>query len=478
MQNTNYFERYRLLLDDWASFQTTLNQPLPTCIWTNTLRILPQQLADIFAADGLILEPFSWYPGGFKVPANFKPGRHWAYWAGLYQIQEEVSMLPTVFLDPQPYEHVLDLCAAPGNKTAQIAVQMHNQGTVVCNDINTGRMRAVRQTLERLGLVNVTTVSADGANYPKAAGLFDKVLVDVPCSCEGTSRKDPAVLGRARTGFLGKRGGLQVALLQKAVQRCKPGGRIVYATCTYAPEENERVVDAVLTHYGLHTVQLRPVNLPNLKTAPGLTTWGDQSFQPSLAHTMRIWPHHNDTGGFYVAVIEKLAQADPPALSDNFIETDRTPDQIVPPEIMTMLADDFGLTAQIFDSYHLTRQSRKKIYITAKTHQPPQIPAPDAQGMIFINTGTRYPKLSTAAAQLLGPHATRNFINVTRSQLDAYLRRQVMTISATQTRHCTRAGYVLVKYEGYVLGVGMYQPNEFGGVVASLFPKSWSLGRP
>ncbi len=136
---------------------------------------------------------------------------------------------PALLLQPEPGQRILDLCAAPGNKTAQLAVSMANRGTVVANDINYSRMRAVRHTLDRLGLVNTSITTADGANIPKTAGQFDMVLADVPCSGEGMARKDPLVLLRAGPELAYKKQGLQIALLRKAVQRCKPGGRIVYA---------------------------------------------------------------------------------------------------------------------------------------------------------------------------------------------------------------------------------------------------------
>ncbi|MEM7346677.1 MAG: RsmB/NOP family class I SAM-dependent RNA methyltransferase [Chloroflexota bacterium] len=183
------FERYRPIVDDWHAFQDKILAPLPVCVWTNTLRLTPEALANFMAEDGLPFEQLGWYPQGFKLPAGIKPGNQWPYLAGLYHVQEEVSMMPVQMLDPQPGERVLDLCAAPGNKTAQIAIALENRGTVIANDINFGRLKALRQSIEWLGITNITTTVYDGGNYPREAGLFDKILVDAPCSCEGTSRR-------------------------------------------------------------------------------------------------------------------------------------------------------------------------------------------------------------------------------------------------------------------------------------------------
>lgn len=466
------FERYRPLINDWAAFEAALQRPLPTCLWTNTLRIRPEALAPLLAAD-VPIEPLAWHPGGFKLPAEAKPGRQWPFLAGLCHVQEEVSMLPLRFLDVYPGQRILDLCAAPGNKTAQIAVQMQNRGTVVANDISAGRMRALRQVQERLGLLNITTTVYDGANYPGAAGLFDRVLVDAPCSCEGTSRKEPAVLTRIGRAISLKRSGGQKALLRKAVQLCKPGGRIVYATCTYAPEENEAVVDAIVQEQA-GAVRLLPARLDDFNASEGLTEWAGQTFDPSLRRALRVWPHQNDTGGFFIAVLERLAgenrrvdDTPPPTISPD------TPP--LPIDLLRHLAERFGLTAKRLVPYILVRQSARRIYALAPDHHPPVAPRPDASGLLFMKTRLKYPKLSTAAAQVFGSAASHNYIDTDQAQIEAYVNRQSFPVSARQTQTCTGVGYVLVRHQGFTLGVGLYRPDQAGGgVVESMYPKGWS----
>jgi len=140
------FTRYQDLIDDWDAFQEAIKRPLPTTIWVNTLRISPEQLQDLL---DIPIEPIPWHPGGFRLPSDFPAGRHWAYLAGLYHIQEEVSMLPVRFLNMQSGERALDLCAAPGNKSAQIGVALNNRGLLVANDRSRGRMRAATLLLRR-----------------------------------------------------------------------------------------------------------------------------------------------------------------------------------------------------------------------------------------------------------------------------------------------------------------------------------------
>ena len=301
----SFVERYRPIIDDWDAFVDAIQRPLPTCIWTNTLRTSPDQVVEQLRNHGLSCEPLPWLPHAFKLPSDVRIGNQLAYGIGLYHVQEEASLLPIPLLDPQPGERIIDLCAAPGNKTAQIGVRMENRGTLVANDRNYGRLWTMRSTLDRLGLANVTTTCYDAANYPPESGHFDRVLVDVPCSCEGTSRKHPDVLEDATLSE--SLIGTQKAILRRAVQRCRPGGRIVYATCTYAPEENEAVVDHVLGTMGADQLSVRPARIDGVTSSPGLTEWKGDTFDPSLSRAMRVWPHQNDTGGFFVAVLEKSA---------------------------------------------------------------------------------------------------------------------------------------------------------------------------
>ncbi len=318
-----YYERYREIVDCWAGFRASLLTPQPVTLWANPLRTTGDALVQTLRAEnGCELEPIAWAPGAYRWPADAgSPGRTTAYALGHYAVQEEAALLPVRLLDPRAGERVLDLCAAPGNKTAQIAVAMQNQGTVVANDARWARLAPVRRVLERLGILNVVATVEDGAIFPDGAGRFDAVLADVPCSCDATVRKSPKVVLRQDERRRPQVRGLQRAILRRAVDLCRPGGRVVYATCTFAPEENESVVHEVLEDLGATgadddpVLRVRPVEVPGLRLSPGLPAWQGQRFHPALARSVRLWPHHNDTGGFYVAVLDKLRGSRPLSLN-------------------------------------------------------------------------------------------------------------------------------------------------------------------
>lgn len=470
----DYFERYRDVIEDWDDFAAAVKRPLPTTIWANPLKITPDNLQNLMAEGGVALTAVPWYPGAFRLPDEVMPGLRWEYLAGLYQVQEEAALLPALLLDPQPGERVLDMCAAPGNKTAQMGAMMQNRGTLIANDRSNGRMRAARHALNRIGLTNVTTMTRDGGNLPAEMGLFDKIMVDVPCSCEGTCRKDPSVLERSSVGGSQKLARIQTALLRKAVQLCRPGGRIVYATCTFAPEENELVLDTILRESG-DSLYLCPNDVPGLVTLPGLTKWQGQTLHPDLRHASRIWPEQNDTGGFFVAMLEKTAEAQSAQREDG--EALRTPRLRVEKMIETeswlgIVTERFGIDTAVFDEFDIVRWSKRGVYLVSRDQQLPTKPRLDSPGLFFIRAGSRYPKMTTAATMLLGQHATQNRVELTTEQTKAYLQRQIITPTKAQTAACTTTGHVVVCYRGYPLGLGVFHAKS--NQIESHFPKAWS----
>lgn len=339
--------RYRDLVDDWGAFVDACKRSLPTVLWANPLRrrelarlcegVPPTEAGSpteedatavpgsrttaidpdteaLAAADllsrrlvdrGHAVEPAGWCPGALRVRELEKPGLTLEYLTGLYHVMEEVSLIPGRVLAPDPDDRILDLCAAPGGKTIHIGCLAADQATVVGNDVRVGRLRALRANTERLGLLSVVVTGHDGTRFPLEAGPFDRILMDVPCSCEGNVRELGEVPRAEPEGFLKGRSGLQATLLGRAWKLLAPGGTLVYATCTFAPEENEMVLDHVLGE----DARIVPLQLEGLSWGEGVTEWEGRRLRPDCVHVARFWPHLNDTGGFTVAAVRREAPA-------------------------------------------------------------------------------------------------------------------------------------------------------------------------
>jgi NOL1/NOP2/sun family putative RNA methylase len=300
----NVLERYEPLIDEVDAFYAACERSLPPVLRVNTIKTTVDRARDALAESDIDVESIDWHDGLFRFPAD-QPGANWPYVHGWLHGQEEVSAIPAWVLDPQPGDRVWDACAAPGSKTTQLAAQMDDTGLLVATDNNPGRIPALRSNAERLGVTNLAVTHEDSRNHslkPFGEEPYDRALVDVPCSCEGTIRKNPDVLDEWTLDHVEGITGSQKGILRRAVQATREGGTVVYSTCTFAPEENERVLDFVLDEEPCRLVEF---DLP-LTSEPGITSWQGRSYAESVTRAKRIYPHHNDTGGFFCAKLEVL----------------------------------------------------------------------------------------------------------------------------------------------------------------------------
>jgi len=295
-------ERYRPIVDDFGAFRAACERPLPAVVRVNTIKATPARARRALEDANITVDPVPWHDGLLALPED-QPGANWPYFHGWLHGQEAVSALPATVLDPAPGERVWDACAAPGSKTTQLAALMDDRGLLVATDDSMGRLSALRSNAERLGVTALAVTREDARNHslkPFGGESYDRALVDAPCSCEGTIRKNPDTLEDWTMAHVEGISGVQKGILRRAVQATGTGGTVVYATCTFAPEENEAVLDHVL---GEEACELREIDLP-IDARPGVTEWEGTAFDPSVALARRIYPHHADTGGFFCAKLE------------------------------------------------------------------------------------------------------------------------------------------------------------------------------
>jgi len=240
------------------------------------------------------------------IPGTSRFGTTPEFRNGLFYVQDLASILAPIALDPKPGDQVLDLGAAPGSKTTQMAEMMRNRGKILAVDICASRMDDLQKVVDRMGVGIVTTLVVDGRTigdeFPK---VFDKVLVDGPCSCEGIFRYKAHKFLEWDLLNIYKLTDIQLGLLNSGYKVLKPGGTLVYSTCTYAPEENEAIVDELLKMES--SAKLETIHLGGIKTRPGLTEWEHQKYDKRLSGAVRIVPQDNDTIGFFIAKITKSA---------------------------------------------------------------------------------------------------------------------------------------------------------------------------
>ena len=255
------------------------------------------------------LTPVPWCAEGRYYDPETRPGLSAFHEAGLYYLQEPSAMAPAVLLDARPGERVLDLCAAPGGKSTQIAGQLRGKGLLVSNEIHPKRAQILSQNIERLGIANALVLNEPPKNLlGRFDGWFDRILVDAPCSGEGMFRKEQAAVTDWSPETVRMCAERQLDILCTAAKLLKPGGRLVYSTCTFSPEENEGVISAFLHGHAEFSVEKSEAPW----FSPGRPDWVEDP-APGLENTFRLFPHLLRGEGHFAAVLRKAdgAAAEP-----------------------------------------------------------------------------------------------------------------------------------------------------------------------
>jgi len=302
-------DRYRDVIPDWDAFLDTIHRPEPTTLRARRGRISRDDLANRLEDQGFRTEPVAGMSSFLRVLDGPRPvALTREHWRGLFYVQQAVTGVAAQALAPEPGERVLDMCASPGGKTTHMAELMDTRGCLVAADKGEGRLKGLMGNLTRLLIPNVVAMVADGRRFP-AGALFDRILVDAPCSAEGNLRKKGGEMREPKASFVRHVTGLQERILRRGISLLRPGGTLLYATCTFAPEENEAVVSRVLAD---SPVRMLPLDL-SVPSAPGLTRFEGLAFDPSLELAHRLYPHHLNSGGLFMALLEK----DGPALRND-----------------------------------------------------------------------------------------------------------------------------------------------------------------
>ncbi|MFA8439549.1 RsmF rRNA methyltransferase first C-terminal domain-containing protein [Pueribacillus sp. YX66] len=297
----NYVEKMKgLLKEEAVAFLNSYKDTKSVGLRVNTLKVSVREFLNIHP---FTLTKVPWTETGFYYEERDKPGKHPYHDAGLYYIQEPSAMAVAEFLNPQPGEKILDLCAAPGGKTTHIAEKMKQQGLIVANELYPSRAKVLSQNIERMGIKNAIVMNETSERLAHRFGnYFDKVLVDAPCSGEGMFRKNPDACEEWSLDHVSMCAIRQLDILEQASRMLRVGGRLVYSTCTFSPEENESVISEFLKS----NPNFEIVNVPVFKHfSSGRKDWADTLAITNIEKTIRIWPHHVKGEGHYIAVLTK-----------------------------------------------------------------------------------------------------------------------------------------------------------------------------
>lgn len=296
----NFLKKMKnLLKDEFDVFEKSFYNDPYKGLRINTLKTNSETFEKISPFN---VETVNWSKEGYYIPnkKEVKPGKHPYYHCGLYYIQEPSAMLSVEVLNPNPGDKVLDICAAPGGKSTQICAKMKNRGVVISNDINPKRTIALLKNIEMFGITNCVVTNTTPEKLEGIfEGYFDKILIDAPCSGEGMFRKDVKNVKKYKDDGIEDYCNMQKNILNHIPKMLKPGGKIVYSTCTFSPEENEGIMNWFINEYP--QFKLLDIDINDLEN--GRPDWINGDDQ--LSKSKRAWPHKLKGEGHFIALLEK-----------------------------------------------------------------------------------------------------------------------------------------------------------------------------
>ncbi|WP_424357197.1 NOL1/NOP2/sun family putative RNA methylase [Methanocella sp. MCL-LM] len=286
--------RFAVLVPELEKFLASMEAPPVTYIRVNTLKIAPNALLKRLTDKGFILKPAD-IPDCFEVMGEpYSIGASAEHLLGYFYIQDKSSMIPPLALAPNPGDTVMDMAASPGGKTTHMAQLMNNEGLIVAIEKEVARLPSLRTNIGRCGVMNTVIYHMDALEADKIGIKADKILLDAPCTGEGVIARDRSRKTSREEADIQFCSTAQHELIDAAMKVLKPGGTLVYSTCSYAPEEDELIIDYAVKKYGLK-VEPVPYGLP------GIGKFGNLTFTPEVKNARRMYPHIHNTTGFFVA---------------------------------------------------------------------------------------------------------------------------------------------------------------------------------
>ncbi len=475
-----------ILGDEYESFLTEFKDHRHYGLRVNTSKITKEEFERI---SPFHLTPVPWVENGYYYHREDQPAGHPFYAAGLYYLQEPSAMTPASRLSVCPGDRVLDLCAAPGGKATAMAAYLDGQGQLVANDINTARARALLRNLELFGVSNsFVTNEPPYVLAEKFPEYFDKIMVDAPCSGEGMFRKNPAVVDAWM-----EKGPEYFSVLQKeivlyAADMLKAGGMMFYSTCTFSPLENEGVISWLLEQ----RPEMKIIPMEDYEGfSPGISSFQGMIFHPDCSMTRRIWPHHMEGEGHFLALLKKEdfspdREERPVGKAGRKKGKGKTgKDRSARPnkEQKRILDEFFSLLKGSFASWgtydDIEIRGDKVYYVPEKSYEN--------KGIHFLRNGVYLGDMkknrfepSQPFALILSKNTFSNCLNFSQDdeRLTAYLRGETLQVedlatteSGTEGKKGLQNGWYLILVEGYSLGFG----KLIGNTLKNKYPAGWRV---
>lgn len=452
----DFMEKMRRILgDEYEAFLKSYEEPRNFGLRVNTAKISPEEFEKLAPFH---LTKIPWVDNGFYYEEQDAPSRHPFYYAGLYYLQEPSAMTPASRLPVSPGERVLDLCAAPGGKATELGARLRGEGLLVANDISASRARALLKNVEVFGIRNSFLINeVPGKIAERFEGFFDKVLVDAPCSGEGMFRKDADV---ARAWDAGKPlacAKIQRDIISRAARMLRPGGMLLYSTCTFSPEENEQIIAGLLR-------EREDMHLTEIEGYEGFSEGRPElaDGNPELKKCIRIWPHKMAGEGHFLALLKKDGETGFPA--GKSLEKSKIT------KAERKILEEFFNDVSGINIDHIEVRKGQAYYMSG-------LPG-EQKGITFLRNGLYLGELKKdrfepgqafAVALKKEAYASALDFDQTDERVIRYLKGETVTVDDMPVKR--KKGWQLVCVNGYPLGWG----KLVNGVLKNKYLASWRM---
>ena len=462
-----FLERMKEMLgDDYDAFLKSYENPRTYGLRVNTAKLSCQEFE---ALSPFKLQPIPWISNGYFYNEESRPARCPYYQAGLYYLQEPSAMTPASRLPIEPGDFVLDLCAAPGGKATALGAALNDTGFLLANDISTSRARALLRNLELFGIKNMLVTDEKPAKLAQRfPSFFNKILLDTPCSGEGMFRKEEALARDWTPEKSAELSDIQKDLVLKAADMLRPGGMLLYSTCTFAPCEDEEVVAYLLSE----RPDMELIEMPGYEGfsagRPKFAGAAAAFDSEELRKCVRIFPHKMDGEGHFLALFRKKGDSLPPV----FRSSEKGPDKNTRKWLDEFFAE-IGLKTlggQEFD-WNRVEVRKDKVYY--------QLPFPlDLRGISFLRNGlylgdlkkNRFePSQPLALALHKGDIEATISLSVSDERITRYLKGETLNIEPDEAAH--KKGWHLLCADGYPVGFG----KLVNGILKNKYPAGWRV---
>lgn len=472
----DFQERMRRLLGtEYNDFLESYGQERHYGLRRNPLKASETEFAERIP---FALEPVSWAREGYYYQAADQPGRHILHEAGAYYIQEPSAMAVVEILDPKPGECILDLCAAPGGKSTQIAGRMKGKGLLVSNEIIQNRAKILSQNIERMGVRNCVVCNETPDRMAAIfSGFFDRIVVDAPCSGEGMFRKDDTAITEWSREHVAMCAVRQQGILADAAVMLRPGGLLVYSTCTFAPDENEGVISRFLQEHEDFVIEEVP---HDDAFVPGRPDWIKEP-EEGLEHTMRLMPHKLRGEGHYIAALRRLgggqntwtgavteerdtdskAVMERQAIAESRRNRGSKCQSTSADSVQTFLTEELGLFKDWLDKQHGRVETfGDQIYLIPENMISMNGIKVVRPGLHLGTNKKNRIEPAHALALALNIEETDKRMALTKEEAERYIHGESLLCG-------TQKGWILLTYEGYPLGFG----KAANGQMKNHYPK-------